>query len=66
MIRLAMMSVAETAVIPMQDLLGLGATARMNDPSQNKGNWHWRLDHDPLSKALTDRLREITETYGRS
>jgi 4-alpha-glucanotransferase len=66
MIRLAMMSVADTAVIPMQDLLGLGAEARMNDPSEAKGNWHWRLAKDPITRELIDRLREMTETYGRS
>ncbi|MGD9364491.1 MAG: 4-alpha-glucanotransferase [Desulfobacteraceae bacterium] len=66
MIRLAMMSVADTAIIPMQDLLGLGAEARMNDPSKAKGNWLWRLDKDPMTKKLTGRLRKMTETYGRS
>lgn len=66
MIRLAMMSVADTAIIAMQDLLGLGAEARMNDPSKAKGNWLWRLDKDPMTKKLTGRLRKMTETYGRS
>lgn len=66
MIRLAMMSVADTAIIPMQDLLGLGAEARMNDPSKAKGNWLWRLENDPMTKKLTGRLRKMTETYGRS
>jgi len=66
MVRLAMMSIADTAVIPMQDLLGLGAEARMNNPSKTKGNWYWRLDKDPITQGMTDRLREMTETYGRS
>ena len=66
MTRLAMMSVADTAIIPLQDLLGLGAEARMNDPSKTKGNWHWRLDHDPITPKVAERLREMTETYGRS
>ena len=65
MIRLAMMSVANTAIIPMQDLLGLGAEARMNDPSKTDGNWYWRLDQDPITEEMIGRLREITETYGR-
>jgi 4-alpha-glucanotransferase len=50
MIRLAMMSVARIAVLPMQDILGLGEEARMNRPASNHGNWKWRLDpqrHDP-------------------
>jgi 4-alpha-glucanotransferase len=66
MIRLAMMSVANTAIIPIQDLLGLGGEARMNDPSKTRGNWHWRLDDDPITPELIRRLREITETYDRS
>jgi 4-alpha-glucanotransferase len=65
MIRLAMMSVANTAIIPMQDLLGLGTEARMNDPSKTTGNWYWRLEKDPITPELTERLREMTETYGR-
>jgi 4-alpha-glucanotransferase len=66
MIRLAMMSVANTAIIPMQDLLGLGAEARMNDPSETEGNWYWRLDQDVITPKMIGRLREMTETYGRS
>jgi len=58
LIRLAMMS--------MQDLLGLGAAARMNDPSKPGGNWHWRLAEDPVTAELTGRLREMTRIYGRS
>jgi 4-alpha-glucanotransferase len=38
----------------------------MNDPSEAKGNWHWRLAKDPITRELIDRLREMTETYGRS
>jgi 4-alpha-glucanotransferase len=66
LIRLAMMSVADTAVIPMQDVLGLGAEARMNDPSKLEGNWHWRLAENPVTSELTSRLREMTRIYGRS
>jgi 4-alpha-glucanotransferase len=66
MIRLAMMSVADTAVIPMQDILGLGAEARMNDPSKPDGNWHWRLRENLVVSKLSDRLREMTRNYGRS
>jgi 4-alpha-glucanotransferase len=66
MIRLAMMSVADTAVIPMQDLLGLGVEARMNDPSKMEGNWRWRLAENPVTSELTGRLRDMTRIYGRS
>ena len=65
LIRLALMSVANTAIIPMQDLLALGGDARMNDPSKTEANWHWRLAEDPITPALIRRLREMTETYGR-
>lgn len=65
-IRLAMMSVAKIAIIPIQDLLGLGTGARMNVPSTPEGNWKWRLLSGQITPALTDRLRELTETYGRS
>jgi 4-alpha-glucanotransferase len=50
----------------MQDLLGLGAEARMNDPSKLEGNWHWRLAENPVTSELTNRLRAMTRFYGRS
>jgi len=65
LIRLAMMSVADTAVIPMQDLLALGTEARMNNPSEPEGNWDWRLSKNPITSELTDRLRSMTRIYGR-
>jgi 4-alpha-glucanotransferase len=66
LIRLAMMSVADTAVIPMQDLLALGAEARMNNPSKAEGKWDWRLSKNPITSELTNRLRSMTRIYGRS
>jgi 4-alpha-glucanotransferase len=65
MVRLAMMSVANTAVIPMQDLLGLGEEARMNRPARKVGNWQWQLLPEQLGPELADHLRGMTETYGR-
>lgn len=65
-IRLAMMSAANTVIIPMQDVLGLGEEARMNRPATSKGNWQWRLLPEQLASSLTDKLLEITETYGRA
>jgi 4-alpha-glucanotransferase len=65
MIRLAFASVAHTAIVPMQDLLGLGSEARMNTPGQAGGNWRWRVDADALTPALERRLLEVTRTYGR-
>ncbi|MBI5521736.1 MAG: 4-alpha-glucanotransferase [Desulfarculus sp.] len=65
MIRLTLASVAGMAVIPLQDVLGLGSGARMNRPSQTEGNWGWRLLPGQLSDDLAGRLRELAATYGR-
>jgi len=66
LIRLALMSPAATAIIPMQDLLGLGGEARMNVPSRPTGNWSWRLSPRQLSPGLADRLRGLCDLYGRT
>jgi len=60
-----MMSVANTVIFPMQDILGLGKEARMNRPATWKGNWQWRLLPDQLTSSLAERLRQMTEIYGR-
>jgi 4-alpha-glucanotransferase len=65
-IRLALMSVANTAIIPAQDLLGLGAEARMNLPGTATGNWAFRLGEHALAEAIAERLATLTETYGRA
>jgi 4-alpha-glucanotransferase len=65
MVRVAMMSVANTAILPMQDVLGLGEEARMNLPASSDGNWQWQLVPEQLSPDLARELREMTETYGR-
>jgi 4-alpha-glucanotransferase len=66
LVRLAFMSVADTAIIPMQDLLGLGEEARMNRPSTGHGNWEWRLQPDQLTPSLATKLLALTTLYGRS
>jgi 4-alpha-glucanotransferase len=66
LIRLAMMSVADMAIITMQDLLGLGEDCRMNQPSTKAGNWGWRLLPHQVSDDLKSLLREMTELYGRA
>jgi 4-alpha-glucanotransferase len=66
LIRLAMMSVADTAILPAQDLLGLGEEARMNRPATIEGNWQWRLLPDQLTDEVARRLRNLTEIYGRA
>jgi 4-alpha-glucanotransferase len=65
MIRLALASVGDLAMIPMQDVLGLGQEARMNYPGKAKGNWEWRYTEDMLTDELAGCLRELTEMYGR-
>jgi 4-alpha-glucanotransferase len=65
LIRLAMMSTAETVIVPLQDVLGLGSEARMNRPARRRDNWRWRFEWDALDSETTDRLRDMTETYGR-
>jgi len=66
LIRLALMSVANTAIVPLQDVLGLGARARMNMPGTPKGNWEWRYLEDELTDHALDRLAGLTKTYGRT
>ncbi len=64
-IRAVFASVANTAIVPMQDVLGLGTEARMNLPNSTAGNWLWRVYPGNLSEDLTARLRDLTELYGR-
>jgi len=66
LLREAVKSVAEMAVIPMQDILKLGTEARMNFPSVASGNWRWRILDFDLDSATASNLRELTETYGRN
>jgi 4-alpha-glucanotransferase len=63
--RLAAMSVADIAIVPVQDLLGLGREARMNCPSTSAGNWKWRLRPGALDGGLAGRMAEVAWTYGR-
>jgi 4-alpha-glucanotransferase len=65
LIRAAYTSVADTAIVPMQDILGLGSEARMNLPGAEKDNWSWRLDPDALTDALAEQLRQLAEVSGR-
>jgi 4-alpha-glucanotransferase len=65
MIRALMASVADTVLIPMQDVLGLGSQARMNVPGKMGGNWKWRFEWQQLRPDMTRRLRALTELYER-
>ncbi|MEO6577264.1 MAG: 4-alpha-glucanotransferase [Polyangiaceae bacterium] len=66
MIRMAFLSVADTAIVSLQDLLGLGTEARMNTPATSQGNWEWRFQDGDFASDLGERLRVLTRTYGRS
>jgi 4-alpha-glucanotransferase len=60
LMRLAWSSSAALAIAPLQDLLNLGASARMNTPGKAAGNWRWRITEDVLSPAAFDWLRDLT------
>ena len=65
LIELALSSRAALAMIPAQDVLGLGSEGRMNTPGQEHGNWGWRLEPGQLTEELADRLRAATEAADR-
>jgi 4-alpha-glucanotransferase len=65
LIELAYSSRAALALVPAQDVLGLGSEARMNTPGRRDGNWSWRLERGQLDDALARRLREATSRAGR-
>ncbi|EDM36695.1 candidate a-glycosidase, possible maltooligosyl trehalose synthase, Glycoside Hydrolase Family 13 protein [Pedobacter sp. BAL39] len=65
LIRIAYTTVAATAIIPMQDLLGLDEKARINDPGVPEGNWGWRMKPGMLTKERRNLLRLLTRIYGR-
>ena len=64
-IRAAFASVADLAVIPMQDYLGLGSEARINTPSTLGDNWKWRMKKDAFTDKLAKEMKEMTKLYGR-
>ena len=64
-IRAVMASVANVAVIPLQDVLGLGSDARMNLPGTLSGNWKWRYKPNALTTEISERLRKFTVLYDR-
>ncbi len=65
LIRLAHESVAERAIVPLQDVLDLGSSARMNLPGRPSGNWAWRFEQGQLTDAHAARLRDLTTHCGR-
>ena len=63
--RMLFASVADTAIVPMQDILGLDSRARMNFPGKAQGNWAWRYHPEQVNRRITERLAELTALYGR-
>jgi 4-alpha-glucanotransferase len=64
-IRTCLASVAHTAIVPMQDVLGLDGGARMNMPGTVEGNWAWRVRTEAFHPSLAGRLRDLNALYGR-
>jgi 4-alpha-glucanotransferase len=66
LIRAIWSSVADTAITPVQDLLGVDNKGRMNLPASKSGNWSWRYKKGELTPEIGARLRTLTETFGRT
>jgi 4-alpha-glucanotransferase len=66
MIRAALGSVGQLAVLPLQDVLGLGSEARLNTPGTSAGNWTWRLPPGALTPELARTYRRLNAAYGRT
>ena len=66
LVRLAMLSRARIAVVPVQDLLGLDSQARINTPGRRRGNWRWRLTPAQSARLPAMRLLELTRASGRT
>ena len=65
LMRGAWSSVADMAIVPMQDLIGLGSEARINTPSTLGENWKWRATDDQITNSLAKKLYKYMEMYGR-
>jgi len=65
LLRTAITTVADLAIAPVQDLLGLDGAARMNRPGSEAGNWGWRLAPASLTGGLAERLAELVAVAGR-
>jgi len=65
LIRTALASVADTVIVPLQDVLGLGSEARMNLPGRASGNWRFRFSWDQITPDIIERLRAMVDVYER-
>ena len=61
----AMASLANTAIVPWQDFLGLDSSHRMNTPGTTKGNWQWRFEWEQVPQDVAGRIRELVTKYDR-
>lgn len=66
LVRMVLSSVAQRAIIPLQDYLGLGSEARMNTPATTSGNWEWRAEAFSFTEEFSIRIKELSEIYGRN
>ena len=66
LIESAFASVAQLAVVPMQDILMLDGDHRMNVPGVEKGNWQWRFDWSQLPNGINNKLRNLADSYNRA
>jgi 4-alpha-glucanotransferase len=66
LIQHAMMSAADTCIIPIQDWLGLDNSGRMNTPGTVVNNWSWRLLPDQIPEELSEQMLVVTKRYGRA
>ncbi|MBD6614913.1 4-alpha-glucanotransferase [Komarekiella sp. 'clone 1'] len=66
LIRLALSSIANQAIIPLQDVLGLGNETRMNFPGVAEGNWEWRYQASAFTEELSSKLKSLTKLNGRA
>ncbi|MBZ8181237.1 4-alpha-glucanotransferase [Oscillatoria salina] len=64
--RLALGSIANLAIFPLQDILGLGTEGKMNTPGKEEGNWSWRYQASALTPELCQRLKDLTYLYRRA
>jgi 4-alpha-glucanotransferase len=66
LVRATLGSVAQLAVLPLQDLLGLGSEARLNRPGTRLGNWQWRVPPAALSAQLAQHCARLNRAFGRA
>ena len=66
LIRAALASVSQLAMVPLQDVLGLGTGHHMNRPGTSTGNWRWRFEWDWIPADLASRLQHLNRLYGRT